>query len=175
MEPFFINHVLNSTLDAARLVSTKISKSQKLRNSATQRLSVLATWCLKKSHVVTTVSRQAVECEARNPCIRDRNVIKVLKARQRYFLSHLRRFDFFAILFCRDSALRASSPAYILSSLQDFFAMSNKHRALSISAHSSWLTAHGLLFLNEAFYSFTVFCNDFNEVNTTIQVCYVND
>ena len=107
----------------------KISKSQKLRNSETQQLSDsatqclgdLVTWCLKKSHVVTTVSRQAVECEARNPCIRDRNVIKVLKARQRYFLSHLRRFDFFAILFCRDSALRASSPAWELPLLTELF------------------------------------------------------
>ena len=61
----------------------------------TWRLGVLATWRLKKSHVVTTVSRQAVECEARSPCIHDRNIIKVLKARQRHFLSHLRRFDFF--------------------------------------------------------------------------------
>ena len=33
---------------------------------------------------MTTVSRQAVECEARNPCAHDQNVIKVLKARQRY-------------------------------------------------------------------------------------------
>ena len=29
-----------------------------------------------KSHVVTAVFRQAVECEARNPCIHDRNDIK---------------------------------------------------------------------------------------------------
>ena len=100
---------------------SSVQKSQNLRNLETQRLSVLATWCLKKSHVVTTVSRQAVECEARNPCIRDRNVIKVLKARQRYFLSHLRRFDFFTILFCRDSALRASSPAWELPLLTELF------------------------------------------------------
>ena len=80
-----------------KLQKLRNSKSQNLRNLETQRLSDSVSWrlgVLKKSHVVTTVSRQAVECEARNPCIRDRNVIKVLKARQRYFLSHLRRFDF---------------------------------------------------------------------------------
>ena len=51
----------------------------------------------KKSHVVTKVPRQAVECEARNPCILDRTDIKVLKARQRIFLSCLQHFDLFGI------------------------------------------------------------------------------
>ena len=80
-----------------------------------------------KSHVVTTEYRQAVECEARNPCFHDQNDIKSAEGTTEvFFLSHLQRFDFFAILFCRDSALRASSPAYYLSLLRSFFAISRE-------------------------------------------------
>ena len=51
-------------------------------------------------------------------------------------------------------------------------------RAASIElraiAHSSWLTANSLLFLDESLNNFTVFCNNLHEVNSAVQVCYVN-
>ena len=126
-----------------------------------------------KSHVVTTDNRQAVECEARNPCIHDHNDIKSAEGTTEvFFCRTFGALIFFAILFCRDSALRASSPAYCLSSLQDFFAMSN----FQFSAFNfQLLTAHSLLFLDKALYRFTVFCNDFNEVNSAVQVCNINN
>ena len=55
-----------------------------------------------------------MESEARNACYKDQILIRVPKVRQKKsstFLSHLRRFDFFCVNFCRGSALRASPPA----------------------------------------------------------------
>ena len=60
-----------------------------------------------QSHVVTTEYRQAVECEARNPCIHDRNDIKSAVGTTEMFLSCLQHLDFWAIHFCRHSALCA--------------------------------------------------------------------
>ena len=95
------------------------------------------------SHRVTTVSRQAVECEARNPCIHDHDNIKNAEGTtEGFFCRTFGALIFFAILFCRDSALRASSPAWKLSSLQDFFcceqrALSYEHLCSQLMAHSS--------------------------------------
>ena len=36
------------------------------------------------------------------------------------------------------------------------------------------LTAHCLLFLNKAFYNFTVFCSNFNKINAIAQVRNIN-
>ena len=90
------------------------------------------------SHRVTTVSRQAVKCEARNPCIHDHDNIKSAEGTTEvFFCRTFGALIFFAILFCRDSALRASSPAWKLSSLQDFFAASFELRASLLTAHGS--------------------------------------
>ena len=52
-----------------------------------------------------------------------------------------------------------------------------EQRAMSLEqfAHSSQLKARSLLFLNEAFYNFTIFCNDFYEVNSAVQIFNVNN
>ena len=57
-------------------------------------------------------------------------------------------------------------------SRSDFFCFG--HRAMSLEHLCSQLIAHSLLFLNKALYRFTIFCNDFHEVNAAVQVGYVN-
>ena len=49
-----------------------------------------------KSHVVTIEYKQAVECEARNPCIYDQTDIKsAVGTTETEFLSYLRHSDLF--------------------------------------------------------------------------------
>ena len=132
------------------------------------------------SHVVTTEYRQAVECEARNPCIHDHNDIKNAEGTTEVFFCR----TFGALIFYnlilqgfRTACFITCLLSVVLTGL--FFAMSNKHRAMGLkqllTAHSSWLMAHSLLFLNKSLNRFSVFCNNFHEVNTAVQVCHIND
>ena len=74
------------------------------------------------SHVVTTVPRQAVECEARNPCIHDHEDIKSAEGTtEKLFCRTFGALIFFKTFLCRYSALCAPSPAYCLSLLRSLF------------------------------------------------------
>ena len=83
-----------------------------------------------KSPERTSVPRQAVECEARNPCIHDQNDIKsAVGTTESVFLSYLRHSDFGVIHFCRHSALRAP---YLPIICRSFGAISGQLSAVSV-------------------------------------------
>ena len=119
----------------------------------------------------TTEYRQAVECIARNPCIHDHNDIKSAEGTTEVcFCRTFGALIFLQSYFAGIPHCVLHHPAYILSSLQDFFAMSN----FQFSAFNfQLLTAHSLLFFDKALYCFAVFCNNLHEVNSAVQVCHI--
>ena len=83
-----------------------------------------------KSPERTKEYRQAVECEARNPCIHDQNDIKsAVGTTETEFLSYLRHSDFGVIHFCRHSAPRAP---YLPIICRSFGAISGQLSAVSV-------------------------------------------
>ena len=77
-----------------RMPLQSLTQPRYYKNSESQKLKISKFWVsevlkfcisevLKKSPERTTVPRQAVECEARNPCKKDYTIIRVPKVRQK--------------------------------------------------------------------------------------------
>ena len=121
------------------------------------------------SHVVTTEYRQAVECEARNPCIHDHNDIKSAEGTTEVFFCRA----FGTLIFYNLILQGFRTACFITCLLSVVLTGLFCYEQFSIFSFQ-FSIAHCLSFLNKALYRFTVFCNDLNEVNTAVQVGYIN-
>ena len=118
--------------EVPRCLSLSKAKRGASTSSATEEFEV-------QSHVVTTANRQAVECEARNPCIHNHDDIKSAEGTTEVLFCRAFSTLIYWISFCKHSALRASSPAYCLSLLTELFFLL---RAMSLELWAKLLTTH---------------------------------